>query len=144
MSDSQQAMIEPQRVLVADDERLIRRDFIKCAQQAFPDCAVNDAIDFEDVKKVALTFKPDLVLLDVMMPGERGADVIDAMNFLRDMEKKLKYKITILVVSGVGAGGFNIDGFMPLADGVLKKPVHTYQELVEAIRAAIKTRQNRA
>jgi len=58
------------RILVVDDDRLLRqmvRDFLEVA-----DFAVAEAVDGPDGLAQATTGLPDLILLDLMMPGMDG------------------------------------------------------------------------
>jgi len=63
----------PARILVVDDDRLIRqmvRDLLEGA-----DCTVAEAVDGPDGLAQAAAFQPDLILLDLMMPGMDGYTV---------------------------------------------------------------------
>jgi formate hydrogenlyase transcriptional activator len=61
------------RILVVDDDRLLRqmvRDFLEVA-----DFAVAEAVDGPDGLAQATASLPDLILLDLMMPGMDGYTV---------------------------------------------------------------------
>ena len=61
------------RILVVDDDRLLRqmvRDFLEVA-----DFAVAEAVDGPDGLAQAAALQPDLILLDLMMPGMDGYTV---------------------------------------------------------------------
>ena len=61
------------RILVVDDDRLLRqmvRDFLEVA-----DFAVAEAVDGPDGLAQATASRPDLILLDLMMPGMDGYTV---------------------------------------------------------------------
>ena len=63
----------PARILVVDDDRLLRqmvRDFLEVA-----DFAVAEAVDGPDGLAQAAALQPDLILLDLMMPGMDGYTV---------------------------------------------------------------------
>jgi len=67
----------PARILLAEDDRILRKagevSLRKKGYEVIP------AADGEDALAKARTEKPDLVLLDVMMPGMHGFDVLDAL-----------------------------------------------------------------
>ena len=63
----------PTRILVVDDDRLIRqmvRDLLEIA-----DFAVGEGVDGADGLAQAAAFRPDLILLDLMMPDLDGYTV---------------------------------------------------------------------
>ena len=66
-------MKAPWKVLVVDDDAFIRRplEFILREEGFHPDTAV----DGEDCLRKVTANRPDLIILDVMMPGRDGFDV---------------------------------------------------------------------
>lgn len=64
-------------VLVADDNRLIRM-LVKAALGPL-DLEIVEAEDGEQAVEAALSLRPDLVLLDVIMPGKNGFEVLEAL-----------------------------------------------------------------
>jgi CheY-like chemotaxis protein len=64
------------RVLVVDDEEEVRRLAAECVRLALGDnCEVVSAASGEEAMSVAARKRPDLVLLDVTMPGLDGFEV---------------------------------------------------------------------
>jgi DNA-binding NarL/FixJ family response regulator len=62
------------RVLLADDERLVRAGF-RMILNAEPDIeVVGEAADGEAAVAAARTLRPDVVLMDIRMPGLNGID----------------------------------------------------------------------
>jgi len=71
------------RVLIADDEPLIRLG-IRRALEAMPDVAVaGECGAVEDAVAAIARERPDLVVLDVQMPGGTGLDVVRALGTAR-------------------------------------------------------------
>jgi DNA-binding NarL/FixJ family response regulator len=68
-------MSEPKlRVLVADDQELVRAGF-RMILEAQPDIeVVAEAVDGEAAVRLARRFRPDVVLMDVRMPGLDGLE----------------------------------------------------------------------
>src|SRR5918996_5071041 len=70
-------MTTPSRVLVVDDERLVREmlsDFLTTVGDE-----VCTASSGAEALEVVRTFQPDVILVDMVMPGMSGADVLDAV-----------------------------------------------------------------
>ncbi|NBY44288.1 MAG: response regulator [Micrococcales bacterium] len=64
-------MIRSPRVVVAEDEAIIRLDIVETLTEAGFDC-VGQAGDGQEAIRLALELKPDLVLMDIKMPGTDG------------------------------------------------------------------------
>ncbi|MBI9078940.1 MAG: response regulator [Pseudodesulfovibrio sp.] len=87
------------RVLVVDDEMNIRL-FLKTLLETSgysPHLAKNAREGLE----MALELKPDLIILDVMMPGEGGLVMYQGLQ----EDEKLK-KVPVIMLSAVGAATF--------------------------------------
>jgi two-component system LytT family response regulator len=68
------------RVLVVDDERLARAE-LRRLLKAHPDIdVVGEAVDAADGVRQVLALKPDLIFLDVQMPGGSGFDLLAALD----------------------------------------------------------------
>lgn len=65
----------PERILVVDDEKDIRT-VIGMALTAVGGFTVEECALGEDAARVAAAFAPDLILLDVMMPGLDGPSTL--------------------------------------------------------------------
>lgn len=66
-------------ILIVDDDAEIRVAHRKLVEQAFPGCRVRLAEDGESALAQMEAEVPALVLLDLVMPGLGGADVLDRM-----------------------------------------------------------------
>lgn len=114
MADQDQSI----RVLVADDDDLLLKllDY-KLTQQGYDVTCVQDG---EQALKVARDQKPDLIVLDGMMPGMDGLDVL---RNLKDAEETRDIPIVMLtarnkerdIVGGLnlGADEYLVKPFMP-------------------------------
>jgi len=61
------------RVLICDDEPLLR-ELMRVA--LLGDYEVEEAATVEEAIEAARTFRPDVALIDVMMPGGSGLDIV--------------------------------------------------------------------
>lgn len=117
-------MSKPHSILVVDDEpeictmlaaRLVKRGY-----------NVSTAKDGEDGLALIKSEKPDLVLLDVMMPGISGWDVVRALK-----EDPATQHVKIVMVTAIGAITNEITARMYGADAHMDKPFEF--ELLEAL-----------
>ena len=67
------------RVLIAEDEGLIRMDLREMLQEADHE-VVGEARDGEEAIELARRLKPDLVFMDVMMPGMNWIEAADIIS----------------------------------------------------------------
>lgn len=82
--------MKPKILLVEDDQGLGNVYQVRLAAEGFDVKWVQNG---EDALKTALDYRPDLILLDVMMPKLNGFDVLD---ILRNTPETSQTKIIIL------------------------------------------------
>jgi CheY-like chemotaxis protein len=70
-------MTEPARILLAEDDRILRKAGEATLRKK--GYVVISAIDGEDALAKAREHKPDLILLDVIMPKLQGFDVLASL-----------------------------------------------------------------
>lgn len=105
------------RILVVDDDDSVRVGLAR-ALAALARCEVDTARDaFEAGYKLA-QFRPDLVLLDVVMPGMGGLDVCARMRRLAGHEN-----LRIVILTGYDGSGHNERSLISGADLFLTKPM---------------------
>lgn len=86
-----QPPVHPKRILfVEDDDALASVYIVRLEAEGF---VVQRVANGEDALAAAVGFKPDLVLLDVMMPKVDGFDVLD---ILRNTPETANLKIIML------------------------------------------------
>jgi two-component system phosphate regulon response regulator PhoB len=90
-SSAQQPGAHQKRILfVEDDDALASVYLVRLQAEGFE---VRRVANGEDALAAAISFKPDLVLLDVMMPKVSGFDVLD---ILRNTPETANLKIVML------------------------------------------------
>ncbi|GAB4273898.1 MAG: hypothetical protein Kow0056_01490 [Coriobacteriia bacterium] len=109
----------PKKLLVADDNRQIRM-LVKAALRAC-DCEVLEAEDGESALETALAERPDLVLLDVMMPKLDGFEVLRFMRKRPELADTRVFMLTTATGSAdrkrgdeEGADGYIVKPFDPV------------------------------
>jgi two-component system phosphate regulon response regulator PhoB len=121
---------EPKKILVVDDEVDVT-DLLSynLRQRGFLSRSVNDPRQVLDTVR---TFKPDLIVLDVMMPDLSGIQVCRLIR----QERSLK-AIPIIFLSAKTEEGDRIEGFESGADDYVCKPFSP-KELMLRISAILK------
>ena len=123
-------MSDEAHVLVVDDDVRLRTLLSRyLAEQGFRVSAASHAAEARDKMRV---FHPDLLVLDVMMPGETGLSLTSALRAERA-------DVPILLLTARGAPEDRIAGFEAGADDYLPKPFEPY-ELVLRLRAMLRRR----
>lgn len=67
------------RVVVAEDEAIIRLDIVQTLSENGFEC-VGQASNGEEAVRLALELKPDLVLMDIKMPGTDGLQAAEQLS----------------------------------------------------------------
>lgn len=78
MTDAPETPAAPRRVVVAEDESLIRMDIVEILRDAGFD-VVGEAGDGETAVQLATELKPDLVVMDVKMPQLDGISAAERL-----------------------------------------------------------------
>jgi two-component system phosphate regulon response regulator OmpR len=116
-------------ILVVDDDARLRGLLSRyLAGEGF---RVTTADNAADARAKLRAIHPDLMVLDVMMPGESGLDLTEA---LRDDQG---HELPVLLLTARGAPEDRIAGFEAGADDYLGKPFEP-RELVLRIRAMLR------
>ncbi|ADU50886.1 two component transcriptional regulator, winged helix family [Thermaerobacter marianensis DSM 12885] len=119
------------RILVVDDDpsvtSLLKRGL------AYEGFAVDTAASGEEALKIAREQPPDLVILDIMMPGMDGMEVLRR---LRAADPELP----VLFLTARDAPADQVRGLEAGADDYVVKPF-TFEVLVARVRALLRRRQ---
>ncbi len=67
------------RILIADDEAVLRLD-LRAILEALGHVVIGEADNGEAALVLARRLRPDLTILDVMMPGKNGLEAAEAIN----------------------------------------------------------------
>ncbi|AZK97170.1 MULTISPECIES: response regulator [Streptomyces] len=118
----------PVRVLLADDEELIRYGVRLILRHADGIEVVGEAVNGEDAVRVAAETRPDVALVDIRMPVLDGLAAIEGLLALRPQPRVVMLTTfgdeeNVTVALRAGAAGFLLKDEGP-------------QELIRAVRAA--------
>lgn len=121
------------RIIIADDHAFLREGIKKTIQDEIDMKIVGEASNANDALDIIRELKPDIVIMDISMPGKSGLDV------LKDL-KSLKIKSRILILSMHPEDRFAIRALKAGASGYLTKE-SAPDELVKAIRTVLSGRK---
>jgi two-component system phosphate regulon response regulator OmpR len=122
-------MTDDAHILVVDDDARLRALLQRyLAEQGF---LVTTAESASDARRKLEFLSPDLMVLDVMMPGESGLELV------RALREQLGATFPVLLLTARGAPEDRIAGFEAGADDYLGKPFEPL-ELVLRIRAMLR------
>lgn len=118
------------KVLIVEDQTDIRE--LICLTLELEDYELHEADNGDGGYAAATTLKPDLILLDVMMPGS-----MDGIEVCRRLKSDPRYsKTRIIILSAKGQDQDKQTGKQAGADGYLTKPFSPRQ-LLEVVHKQI-------
>ncbi len=119
--------LERQQILVIEDEP----DTVYLLKQVLRIAGFNvmSALGGQEALKKLAEYKPDLVLLDLMMPEMSGWEVY---NYLRQMTD-----VPVIIISAIGEKEEVVKGLHLGVDDYITKPFHN-AEVVERVRAVLR------
>src|SRR5215471_15257752 len=120
MASSKEAAGDHLVMLVVDDDATFRSRLCR----AFRDrgCEAHDAETAQETFRLASSVSPDLVLLDLKMPGLNGLDLVHNI-------KKLDSTIAVIILTGYGSIATAMQALKLGADHYLSKPADAEQIL---------------
>jgi two-component system, OmpR family, alkaline phosphatase synthesis response regulator PhoP len=118
------------RILIADDNAA-NRELLE-AYLVKMDCELETAVDGQDTLNKVSSFKPDLVLLDVMMPKLSGFEVCKKIK-----DDPVTRRVMVLMVTALNELGDHERAVQSGTDDFLSKPVNKF-ELVKRVENMLK------
>jgi DNA-binding NarL/FixJ family response regulator len=121
------------RIVIADDHPVVRRGLRAIVEDALLPADVHEAGNAAELLTLVRKREPDVVLLDIAMPGRSG---LEALKELRREHPK----IPMLVLSIHSADEFAVRSIKAGASGYLTKD-SAPEELIDAIRTVVAGRR---
>ncbi len=116
------------KVIVVDDDAMVRESLSKMVSQLYPFSSVAIAENGFDAGNLMNLYEPDLILLDITMPGISGLEMCKR---IKDSTKHRKRKVVL--ITGRVNDDMQQQAYAAGADAFLRKPI-TAQELKQAIQ----------
>ena len=117
-------------IMMIDDSKVFV-EVLKLRVESSGDYKVEGLSEAKDIISQVHAFKPDVILLDLLMPGAGGLDACEMLN-----SDPLGRVIPVIIISGLDNKADKIKAFKSGAIDYLVKPVDDLK-LMEAIKKAI-------
>lgn len=125
-------IVPKHRILVIDDDRLALRALRRALSKEYD---VKTATSGEEALEIISSFRPDLILLDILMPGMDGYEIC------RTVRSKKNLGLTkIIMLSGKAVVEERLEGYRAGADDYISKPFNT-DELKAKIRVFLRLKR---
>lgn len=121
--------IGSKRILIVDDEASLRT--LVRANLEVDGLEVSEAVDGIEAMRILAESQPDLILLDIMMPGKDGIEVLEDLA----ADKKLK-GIPVILLTAKGEQEDLEKGAALGARGHITKPFDP-EQMVRTVKAAL-------
>jgi len=122
------------KVMIVEDDRLLRETMVKkFLSRGF---RVRSAIDFEEAVELLRGERPDIILLDIILPGEKNGFSI--LSYLKT-DNHLK-SIPVIVLSNLGQQNDIDKAKMLGAVGFMIKANYSLDEIIEKTDAVLNER----
>lgn len=119
------------KILVVEDEPALQELIVKALKKE--GFVVENAADFDSAVEKLDVYTYDCVLLDIMLPGGSGLDILSHI-------KSMNRKVNVIIISAKDSIDDKVAGLELGADDYLAKPFHI-AELVARIRSVARRSQ---
>ena len=126
--------LQPPVILIADDDPDLRQ--LVRIQLESSECVIYEASDGAKAVEELLVRKPDLIILDVMMPQLTGWEVLRYLRNSPELENT-----GVLMLTGIGETLNELSSPMYGADDFIDKPFRAAERLVKVRRILSKRRR---
>jgi DNA-binding NarL/FixJ family response regulator len=130
-SDSSPRAMKKFTILIVDDHVPFRQALKESLQMSFPTVAIEEVADGDEVLRQVEAFLPDLIFMDIKLPGENGLE----------LTKKIKAahpNITISILTSYDTPEYREAAFQYGADRFLTKTSLNRKELEEFVKSCQK------
>jgi len=127
-SNSSQRAMKKFRILLVDDNSPFRQVLKESLQMSFPTLAIDEVADGGEVLRRVDDFLPDLIFIDIKLPGENGLE----------LTKKIKAthpNITIFILTSYDIPEYREAAFQYGADRFLAKTSLNRMELEKLVKS---------
>ena len=127
-SNSSPRAMKKFRILIVDDNGPFRQTLKESLQMSFPTVAIDEAADEGEVLWEVDTFLPDLIFMDIKLPGVNGLKLTKKI-------KAIHPNITIFILTSYDIPEYREAAFQYGADRFLAKASLNPMELEELVKS---------
>ena len=120
------------KVLIVDDSTLFRQLFKETLHDRFPSIEIYEAVDGEEALLLVETLRPNLIFMDIRLPGENGLE----------LTKKLKARypnIIVIILTGYDLPEYR-EVSSPYTDYFFSKDSATTENIFTLVESILPTR----
>lgn len=125
------------RVLIVEDNLTFRRALAEILQDQFPGMAVSEAGNGAEALDQVSGFHPDLVFMDVRLPGKNGLEIT------REIKRK-RPETAVLILTSYDLPEYRDAALQFGADHFIVKGSSTFQEISALIRSYARKKSPRS
>jgi CheY-like chemotaxis protein len=127
-SNSSQRAMKKFRILLVDDNGPFRQVLKESLQTSFPMVAIEEVADGGDVLRKVDAFLPDLIFMDIKLPGVNGLELTKKI-------KATRPNITIFILTSYDIPEYREAAFQYGADRFLAKTSLNRMELEKLVKS---------
>jgi DNA-binding NarL/FixJ family response regulator len=134
---SDSVLNKPKTILIADDSELVRTMIRKALERDTDFAVCGEAVDGTDAVSKARELSPDLIILDVRMPGLNG---IEVAGILRYALPKIRIVLVTMYAQDIErnlTSLFRIDAVLAKAGGLDELTAHVTSLMADPLDIAI-------
>jgi DNA-binding NarL/FixJ family response regulator len=121
------------KTLIVEDNTTFRQSLKAVLEAEFPSMAIDEAADEKEAMEKVSTFRPDLIFMDIKLPGENGLDLTERI-------KTDDASIVIIILTSYDLPEYREAALQFGADHFVSKGASSREELLGLVRSILLNR----
>jgi len=123
-------MAKKLNALIIDDDGNFRKYLRNIMGEYFPTFAVNEAADAEDGQKAIHDLKPEIIFVDIRLPGKNGITLTKEI-------KDINHSIIVIIITGYNIPEYRLEAKRLGADAFIAKDSTNTGKIVTEIKKCL-------